>query len=291
MEVRSRSRALRSSWPAALCALACACGGSAQLDGNSASAGTSSSGATGNGGAGAVNPGGPIIGAGSGGLPQAGSGGAPQGGSAGTSQGGAPNPPQGGSAGTPQGGAAPIGPFACDNPSYTASGYQAGFSACAQGLPHRSKIVTCPSADGDQGAAGEAGASSTGQAKLGDPCTSDADCAGLFRGYCPPGPFPMACQTNCRTDADCGPGFDCLCSHVGGSCAPATCASDADCAPGTYCVQQMSTDLCGVNPGVLSCDDGHDLCNSDADCAKDFVCKVYEGRRNCVPGAVCSVFF
>lgn len=167
-----------------------------------------------------------------------------------------------------------------------------GLVKCAEGYVHRQFAATCkgaplpdvpndPSYGGD-GAGGDGGAASQPEppADAGAPpvtkppfenpedeCTRDSDCAQYERGFCDVIGDEAFCNSGCRSDADCRPGYLCECGHDdvpgGGVCLRGNdCILDADCAEGYLCASY--TPGCGF-PG-FACQSPADQCLGQADC-------------------------
>lgn len=157
-------------------------------------------------------------------------------------------------------------------------GSPSGFEQCmSSGAIFRTSAEVCvnpfPPSDGNSCAYGT--------------CFSDADCTDAPYGACElQGDFPAECNCiyGCKSDAECGPGFACMCTPVddGTRCIEADCRSDADCSEGYRCE---------LSPGggwswelaSLHCHDPDDECQSDADCP-DSACHWAGERWECVPG-------
>jgi hypothetical protein len=120
------------------------------------------------------------------------------------------------------------GAVGCTDPTFP-FGEEAGYVQCLQGFMHRPAPARCaqtPVRSRD----------TTGAAA--DTCVTDGDCAHLDNGRCyATPPFgTLTCVSSCETDADCGPGFGCLCGTIANLCVPTNCDTDADCGGELLCV-------------------------------------------------------
>lgn len=152
-------------------------------------------------------------------------------------------------------------------------GSPSGFEQCMNGDTVRTSAQTCtdphPVSDGSTCNYGY--------------CFSDEDCKEKPYGACqlqddlPPN---CGCEYGCTNDAECGPGFACLCAPVdrGTVCIEAGCRSDSDCSPGYRCAFTPSS-LWGYGAS-LHCHGPDDECQSDADCI-DGTCRWAKERWEC----------
>lgn len=93
-------------------------------------------------------------------------------------------------------------------------------------------------------------------------CSSDADCTERPHGHCEYGcPSGTWCQYGCVSNADCEPGYQCVCGSPVGTCQPSDCRDDKDCGNGSLCVARGG--------GSFRCQRPEDECAADADCPKD----------------------
>ncbi len=111
-------------------------------------------------------------------------------------------------------------------------------------------------------------------------CSSDADCKESRIGVCASlepanlgggeyGPTTCECVYGCSVDADCAPGFLCVCGadrrRSDAACVRATCASGADCDSGVCAVSIYDDDCDGDHR--VTCKTADDECSSNDDCA------------------------
>ena len=176
----------------------------------------------------------------------------------------------------------------CPNPEVSPD---TGLVICSNGLTHRDKAIACSSEPagtagaGDGGAAGAGGAASAGDGGAAGAvyCDTNADCAGLVRGFCQGGGGELpVCVSGCATDSDCNAGSVCICGDGNpGHCTSGACSVDADCGPDSLCA--LATSVCGIK--FFHCTTPEDQCTSDADCTPaggDFsTCGVEDGHRAC----------
>ena len=117
-----------------------------------------------------------------------------------------------------------------------------------------------------------------------DPCVDDSDCMHCFStcqgGYCQ---APETNESECESDADCGPGQACDTAWCGGSCYDVgpnkgkgeveipTCFDDSDCAP---CFEVCVDSVCMATGGVE--------CESDLDCGPGYACDTTLCEGTCV---------
>ncbi len=206
----------------------------------------------------------------------AGSGGA--GGTAGAGSGGTS-----GSAGTS--GSTAKSPYPCENPTplLDAAGKPTGTMRCEMGGAHRVSASECASLLPRP-------ETCTGPTPDGT-CAVDADCTDRAHGSCVSGFGACECSYGCRTDADCGTGFVCICGSPVGSCQRATCTSDADCGGTLECrsFQDPQAGLCGAQ--AFECQHPGDECQQDADCAGGgaFCLSDAEGVHRCTTDFPCGV--
>jgi hypothetical protein len=110
-----------------------------------------------------------------------------------------------------------------------------------------------------------------------DMCSSDAQCTGAngrcfaFNGgsvgYC------MCTYDACGNDSDCPAGNTCAChgsAYTGGAgntCKASDCRVDADCGPGGFCSASVDLTTCnGAGVGGYYCHTPSDVCINDSDC-------------------------
>lgn len=164
---------------------------------------------------------------------------------------------------------------------------ETGLVTCEEGYRHRPKAVACgePAGSGGEGGGGGEGAGRLPRAGQGVVCdvgqggnggggaTTTGDCDAYEHGFCEVyddgagGAFGL-CRSGCVDDAECGPGFVCICdepdSPTGGACKPASCATDADCGSGFFCATYDNS----CNPEGFACQVAEDECQANADCAE-----------------------
>lgn len=194
----------------------------------------------------------------------------------------------------------------CSSPKLDA---QTGLVTCGEGYKHRPIAVAC-------GSTGQAGEPSVGgQGSVDAPrvpsgdysvgCSDEAGgagptadrCSAFEHGYCKAfflegaagaSGITGACQSGCVNDAECGPGFICLCtapdSPTGGACQPSNCTTDQSCGSGYLCASYNGS--C-TDPGY-ACQKSTDNCLVDADCMGG-ACEWNESLKKracseCVPG-------
>jgi hypothetical protein len=123
-------------------------------------------------------------------------------------------------------------------------------------------------------------------------CVGDGDCAAGLNGRCLES--VAACVTacsydECATDSDCPGNVPCSCRSSASDSAPNACLSgsncriDADCGPGGYCSRGTLGDRCNGHPFIcqLNCGRGYfchnskDTCVDDTDCTNSGLC-VYD---------------
>ena len=109
-------------------------------------------------------------------------------------------------------------------------------------------------------------------------CTRDASCvdAGV-NGRCVESVGPPSCWCTfdaCLHDSDCPTGQTCACHgspytySLGNACVPSNCRVDADCGPGGFCSPSVASQ-CGPNLDLCLgyyCHTSRDQCTNDADC-------------------------
>jgi hypothetical protein len=120
-----------------------------------------------------------------------------------------------------------------------------------------------------------------------DQCRSDADCADVGAiPYCDLSGFmTIMCfcnQGGCRTDADCGPGFICVCDDPVGQCFEASCVTDADCPSGMLCASYLTCPGTGAFQ-AFACQSPSDACGGTVDCPRGTYCTIENGARVCAP--------
>ncbi len=121
-----------------------------------------------------------------------------------------------------------------------------------------------------------------GDGRIGDPCSSTADCDGGTDAVCVPTPSGGQCSTRCSTNGDCPPGYRCV---TDGSIQPGfcqledlivdNCSTDGDCPDGEICIDGPTGRTCGT------------ACYDDEDCPDDMICTsdpVFGGPGYCIPG-------
>jgi hypothetical protein len=86
------------------------------------------------------------------------------------------------------------------------------------------------------------------------------------------GPTTCLCVWDiCADDSACPAGQTCACHGSpyefgeGNHCVPSNCRVDADCGPGGWCSPTFSASLCGVVGGYY-CHTSRDTCVNDSDC-------------------------
>ena len=143
-------------------------------------------------------------------------------------------------------------------------------------------------------------------------CKLDSECTAGLNGRCQYTDKVCQCTYDaCATNADCGPGTDCMCEPIGGGagftgsptkCLPSNCRTDADCGPGGFCSpSQLNGALdgglwsCGAIVGNF-CHTAKDECGVDGDCVVDpgvalypaCVFAVDRGRWVCAGFSLCD---
>jgi hypothetical protein len=103
-------------------------------------------------------------------------------------------------------------------------------------------------------------------------CRYDSDCTERPYGYCEsddyvPGTY---CRYGCVTNADCNPGYACLCGAPVGTCHAAACATDAECGAGFLCSDYTTDPGCGWR--AFACQQSNDSCAARSDCAAGEFC-------------------
>lgn len=194
----------------------------------------------------------------------------------------------------PAGGANPLAPrpgpqivspsMKCEPPIEDVGG---GWERCENGMLHRANHGACESRlPRSEPSADHYGSPIPADAGPGWPCRYDADCTEQPLGHCELGIQIEGtyCDYGCATDADCAPGYVCLCGDLVGACTPASCAIDSDCGSGLLCGTHTPYPGC---PGIaVACQTPNDDCGGDLDCPEGTLCSynVYEGgsqRRTC----------
>lgn len=146
-------------------------------------------------------------------------------------------------------------------------------------------------------------------------CARDSDCAFGANGRCLQAPGP-ACgyycsYDNCTQDSDCAANAPCACRSSNSDIGPNTCATgsncrvDADCGPGGFCSPSLVGSSCGCNSEIFchadsgsSCSEtGPDglaksvPCSCDGNCGHGYFCHTTKDRclddNDCAGGA-CS---
>lgn len=115
-------------------------------------------------------------------------------------------------------------------------------------------------------------------------CFSDDDCKQAPYGACElqgHNPTECNCIYGCTSDAECGPGFVCMCDPVdkGTRCIEANCRTDADCPNGSRCELNPSGGW-SWELASLHCHGPDDECQSDADCPNS-LCAWINERWQC----------
>ena len=103
-------------------------------------------------------------------------------------------------------------------------------------------------------------------------CKMDSDCKERAYGWCGTSNGQIQgtfCNYGCVTNADCAEKQVCLCGEPVGHCQAADCKSDADCSPGFLCKGYDSSG--GCNFTNFTCQSAADTCGSDADCTGNSV--------------------
>jgi hypothetical protein len=132
----------------------------------------------------------------------------------------------------------------------------------------------------------------------GSDCANDASCAdGGLNARCIEAPGPAICSCTidaCVTDSDCPQGQTCACHgspytySFGNQCVPSNCRVDADCGPGGFCSPSVASQ-CGPGAGDFClgyyCHTPKDTCTNDADCgaAKACIYSYSASAWQCVP--------
>ena len=163
---------------------------------------------------------------------------------------------QSGAAGT-LGGGAGSGPnkYPCQNPKDRGD----GFVDCDD-FSHRTAAITCASTVPRP--------EPVSNPSMNPECTFDADCTGAPYGFCgnsfPMGTLVTSCWYGCVNDSDCRDNAICECSSVIGRCVSSQCKSDADCTPGFMCRRYDQSPGCGISS--YACQSPADTCANDLDC-------------------------
>lgn len=106
----------------------------------------------------------------------------------------------------------------------------------------------------------------------GEACGRDADCKERRNGRCiesSPPPRPACSYDECVSDTDCPVGVPCACRESEASFMPNLCLSgsdcriDADCGPGGFCSPSRFGQWCGA---TYHCHTPSDTCLDDSDC-------------------------
>jgi hypothetical protein len=170
-----------------------------------------------------------------------------------------------------------------------------GLLRCAEGYWARPTAKECELPVGLPAAEGGAGGQAPGPLPRanGAACDVDDDCRQFELGYCREGSAcdqgfggqSGSCASGCGTDADCGPGYICLCdgSTHGGECVRSSCGTDEDCVSGMVCAS-----LGGFDEYSFSCTTAQDECATSADCNDSESCEQSGVRRECQELAVCG---
>ncbi len=179
----------------------------------------------------------------------------------------------------------------------------------------RSGQGTCPvgevcAAGADQCAVCVDAAEVHGPRQIGEPCESDAQCAG--DASCETAPGGAYCTRTCSTAEDCPAGFHCgtmMCERGALAATGDPCAESSDCAAGDFCAGQGDNHWCSHVCAGMDCPDGlacvpaagtqicapsgsllGQACEADADCAGG-VCDQGVCVRACDATASCPVGF
>ena len=95
--------------------------------------------------------------------------------------------------------------------------------------------------------------------------------------------------TPARAISECGGGTICQCDVPAGRCVTATCATDAECGGGLHCaLEDAPHDCTPTIPLVWTCQSYEDECAQASDCPEGEGCMTRNGRRQCLPAALCS---
>lgn len=165
-----------------------------------------------------------------------------------------------------------------------------GLVTCNEGYRHRAVVVACGDATGQAGEPAVGGSGPGEEPRIppddysvacsdelgGAGPTEDPRCSAFEHGFCKALVFEGglagapsvtgACQSGCVNDAECGPGFICLCtepgSPTGGACQPSDCKTDQNCGPGYLCASYNGS----CSPDGYACQTPTDTCLVDADC-------------------------
>jgi hypothetical protein len=151
-----------------------------------------------------------------------------------------------------------------------------GLASDAADAPHRPVAVSCdhvrPSEvpDGGFGFNIPDGGAATGY------CNTDVDCEEADAGtdgrctMLPSVPVPLCSYDACFSDSDCGDAGVCACRDpnkgAANTCVPSNCRVDADCGPGVLCSPTLGG--CNSFTGVdgYYCHTPNDQCSAPADC-------------------------
>lgn len=170
-----------------------------------------------------------------------------------------------------------------------------GWQRCSSGMIHRTSLGSCtsrlPRAERVAARPTDYDAGYQGQ------CEYDADCTAAPYGHCELSDYDNTtyCDYGCLTNADCDPGYACLCGDPVGSCHPAACEIDSQCGGGLLCSDFTSNPGCGGR--AFACQTLDDTCAAEIDCPEHQFCSrptPYVGSsfelsapRSCVsPGCV-----
>lgn len=139
---------------------------------------------------------------------------------------------------------------------------------------------------------------------LGGECQQDSDCKDGFNGRCGvfgtssvSSSGPSSCRYDvCRDAQDCATGEACICqvARFGGVprnlCMTSNCRSDADCGPGGFCSPSYGS--CGVPGGTIGyfCRTLRDTCVEHEDCSDGKGLCIYQGDRWGCSDRVCDEF-
>jgi hypothetical protein len=178
-------------------------------------------------------------------------------------------------------------PTRCSSPKLDP---QTGLVSCSEGYRHRAVAVACGDATGQAGEPAVGGQGGEAKPRVppgaytfecdngegGAGATPDPRCSTFEHGYCETYDFDGGwagepsftgyCRSGCVIDADCGPGFICLCdepdSPTGGACRPSNCRTDRNCNDGYLCASYSGS--CSADG--YACQQPTDNCLVDADC-------------------------
>jgi hypothetical protein len=185
-------------------------------------------------------------------------------------------------------------PSACEPPLTDLGG---GWERCGNGMIHRQALGSCtssvPRADWVARVSGDASGADAG---LSGECHYDSDCTERPYGHCEWGIDigGTYCAYGCVTNADCNPGYACVCGNPVGACAAATCSTDAECGDGFLCSDFIVNPGCGGQ--AVACQRADDACAAESDCPEGQYCArggygetiPPDAARYCSP-AICAI--